>query len=408
MPVRINKATIKAIVPTGKDHVLWDDSLPGFGLRVWPSGKTVFIVTYRTDAGTQRKATLGSTAVLSPEQARNMAMQILAGASRGEDPQRDKMARRNAETIQDLHDAFFEVNRYPSIAKSTEALYRRLWAGHILPRLGRTPIREVVKADIERLHASMADRPPLANQVIRRIRAAYFLAIDRGWATSNPATRIRQFKERKKQTILTPEQMRGLVAALEAQDPRRWASVGLFKALMITGLRMREWSLAEWSWVNWEAGTLALPRTKTVPRVVQLGDDIRIMLRQIESHPLAHKRWIFPAEDRKGPLTYPYPTWRAVMKQMGLSGVRPHDLRHTYATYGLLGGSTLTEVQMMLGHSSVKTTERYLGVFDEVIRSAQTRTSVAIMDAIATGTLPVRPEVRLRSLSATPVQREAS
>lgn len=77
--------------------------------------------------------------------------------------------------------------------------------------------------------------------------------------------------------------------------------------------------------------------------------------------------------------------------KIGLPALRVHDLRHTYASYALTEAS-IKEVQQMLGHASVVTTERYLHVFDEAVQSAQTRAGCLLARMAVTGQRRTPPE----------------
>jgi site-specific recombinase XerD len=400
--MKITRASLKTIQPRATDYVVWDDALPGFGVRVWPSGKMTYVVMYRTAGGTQRKMTLGQVAVMTPDEARDRARKAMVEVRDGNDPHRDKIDRRTAETVAELHTAFMEVYSQPRVKKNTEEVYGRLWKQYLLPRFGREKIAELTAEGIAKFHSELADHQRTANMCVGVLRVALNMAVERGWIGRNPALKLKLYKDRRRQMILTPEQMRTLIAALDRQPPRRWASVFIYKLLLFTGLRLREWACAEWSWINEEGGTLSLPDTKTGARTVHFGDEVRIILRQIRSHPEAHPFWVFPNETREGPLMHPYNCWDDVIAETGLKGLRMHDLRHTYASYSLLGGANIKEVQQMLGHRTLRTTERYVGVFDETIRAAQSQTASTIMDAALTGKMPKRTgAAKMRPLRST-------
>lgn len=67
---KITKRTVDALKANEKDLIIWDDDLPGFGIRVKPSGVKSYILQYRNDAGRSKRATLGRHGVLTAEMAR--------------------------------------------------------------------------------------------------------------------------------------------------------------------------------------------------------------------------------------------------------------------------------------------------------------------------------------------------
>lgn len=387
--MKITKQTIKDIGIPERETWIWDSTLPGFGLRVWPSGRAVYVLRYRTSAGTQRKLTLGDARVMTPDEARDRARKAVVDARDGADPQRERDRRRNSETIADLCAAYTEHQK-PHIKPTSRKALDVSFRCHIVPAFGKVKCSELTLEAVSKWHRQQRAQYA-ANKAIIHLSAALNWACDvMEWIPKNPIRKFRYYKGQKRQMILTPDQMRDLLAAIESTYTPRWAAPYLIKIIMITGLRLREWAAAEWWQYNDAAGTLTLPheKSKTGARTVQLGEDARIMLRQIRSHPLASDTWIFPNMKADEPLLFPHPFWYKVIDKAGLKGLRIHDLRHTFASYSLMTGSTLKEVQEMLGHTQITTTSRYLGVFDEAVQRAQTRSARAILNVALTGHLP--------------------
>lgn len=69
--------------------------------------------------------------------------------------------------------------------------------------------------------------------------------------------------------------------------------------------------------------------------------------------------WLFPGKAPGKPLSDLYSFWNSIRKELGLDGVRIHDLRHSYASFLVNSGHSLYEVQKLLGHSDPRTTMRY-------------------------------------------------
>ena len=80
----ISKSTVEAL-SVETDTMFWDSELPGFGVRVYPSGSKVYIAQTRAK-GKSKRVTIGRHGVLTAEQARQRAALIIARMKAGEDP----------------------------------------------------------------------------------------------------------------------------------------------------------------------------------------------------------------------------------------------------------------------------------------------------------------------------------
>ena len=102
---KITKRTVETAAPRDKEYYIWDEDIPGLGLRVLPSGRRQYIVQYRAGRRSRRMS-LGPSTVLTTEQARSRALAILADARSGKDPAADREARRDALLVKDLAERF--------------------------------------------------------------------------------------------------------------------------------------------------------------------------------------------------------------------------------------------------------------------------------------------------------------
>src|SRR3546814_2185218 len=104
---KINTRNVEAAPTQEKDYLLWDDELPGFGLRVFASGKRSYLVQYRA-LGRTRRFTIGLHGVWTPELARKEAKVLLGRIAQGENPAEERQLDHKAITVKELCDLYLK------------------------------------------------------------------------------------------------------------------------------------------------------------------------------------------------------------------------------------------------------------------------------------------------------------
>lgn len=381
--MKLTKRLIEATHPAAKEVWVWDSVLPSFGLRVHPTGTKTFVVRYRTASNTQRKLTIGRTDTFDDvDTARDLARAALAKARDGGDPAKDKTDKRKSASMADLKERHLTLHA-AKLKESTRKNYEILWRLHILPKMGSLRVADVTTADVYERHAEMGETPINANRMLEVLQKAFAIAENLGWRPrgTNPCAQVQDYPENERQRILTTDEISKLFTALDdlqAKTPTKRHLCNLIRLLMLSGLRVSEWSCAEWSWFSDNMGTLALPDSKTGARIVHLSDAVCAMLRDMKKD--GHERWIIPNYDATNPLRYPFQQWDTIRNALGLDDVRLHDLRHTVGSLGHMNGLSQREVADMLGHKQMKTTERYLHTYDARKREAANKASDYILN----------------------------
>jgi hypothetical protein len=155
---KLTKRFVEAIEPQAKGQAIWDDELPGFGLRVYPSGKRSYIVQYRA-RGRSRRYTIGLHGVWTPETARREAKVLLGNVARGSDPAEERDKDRKALTVKQLCEQYIEEMEAglimgkggrPKKASTIEIDVGRI-RRHIIPLLGTRRVRDITKPDMNNL-----------------------------------------------------------------------------------------------------------------------------------------------------------------------------------------------------------------------------------------------------------------
>jgi integrase len=425
--MKLTATTVEGLPKVDKPTVFWDQSLRGFGVRVLPptakspAGVRNYVVNYRASGGgrgaPQRRLTIGATSKLTADEARKLAKKALASVAHDEDPAAERNEVRRSATVANLA-ARYQNEAGAGRKASTERLFESYWRLWIIPEIGAIRARDVKHTDIARLHRKIgASHRITANRIITHLGHFYRWAGAVGAVPEgcNPAKTIERYKESAKDRYLTTAELERLGAAIvEAEtvgipweeDPNKPRSkhapkkpesrrtkitphaAGALRLLLLTGARLREILHLRWSEVDLERGLLLLPDSKTGRKTIILGNAALTViadLDKVSEYVIAgqakpRKPGEQPEKDKpRSDLNRP---WALVSKHAGLKGVRLHDLRHTFASYGAAGGLGLPVIGGLLGHASPKTTQRYAHLGSDPLRRASEAISSEISAAI--------------------------
>ena len=155
MRAKITKRIVDAARPCERDTFIWDTETGGFGLKVTPAGKRIYIVQAR-HKGPPVRYTIGKHgAPWTPDRARDEAARVLGQIAAGINPNRAKAEGDLDKTIAELCDLYLGEGcekKKPSTVKVERGLIKR----HIKPLLGRKKLRSIARADVERFMADIA------------------------------------------------------------------------------------------------------------------------------------------------------------------------------------------------------------------------------------------------------------
>jgi hypothetical protein len=219
--IRLTKSAIGSLPTSKSDVVYWDAGYPGFGLKVTPKGRKVFIVLYRTGgAGSKlRKYTIGPYGRLTLHQARVAAQKVFAAKLDGRDPAAEKReAKRRvvADRVEDLLETFIaqRLSQNRSGGEISRLLRRevgRPWAGRSIHEISKRDVVEVITA-IEQRGAPVA-----ANKTLKSIKTFLRWCVGRAVLDQSPAEGVPlPSKEVARDRVLDDEELR-----LPHQDVRQ-------------------------------------------------------------------------------------------------------------------------------------------------------------------------------------------
>lgn len=384
---RLTKRDIDQTSATVKEVVLWDSSLPGFGVRIKPSGVKSFVIQYRNRHGRSRRVTLGRYGVMTLEEARTEARQQLSAVSRGSDPRQDRDEGRSAMTIKDLADRYMSDHCEGRCKESTIKAHQWLLDRFIIPALGRRSIHELRHSDVDRLHQSLKETRYNANRVLGLLKAMYGRA--RIWGLVephvDPTTGVRPFRETRRQRFLSMEELKKLAITLDLaeQDGTISRTVGAaYRLLVLTGARLSEIQKLKWEEVDLANDLILLKEHKSDrhgAKAIPLSQAASRILESIER--VDENPYVFVGMKENQHITDLQRPWRRIRSRAGLSDIRIHDLRHTFASMGISVGGSLPIIGGLLGHRTPQATAVYAHLAADPLRQTTEQVGTVIGNA---------------------------
>jgi integrase len=377
MKVKLTKRAVEGAKPTAHDAFLWDVEVPGFGCKVTPRGRRIFVLQYWAN-GRSRRVTLGRYGVeLTVDQARTKAKGLRGQVADGGDPAAARAKARAMPTLTEFAERYLIEHAMAKKKPLSIEADRRNLDKHILPALGRLRVNSITRADVARFHAAMRATPTLANRCLALLSKMFSLseAWDFRPDGSNPARHVQKYRERKVDRFLSEAELARLGAVLEAaaQAGEHPSVVAAIRMLLLTGCRRNEILTLKWEYVDLERGCLRLPDSKTGSKTVLLGApalELLAGLPRSEGNP-----YVLPGKVPGKHYVGLEKAWFRLRKRAGLEDVRLHDLRHTHASVGAGSGESLVLIGALLGHRQAATTQRYAHLSDNPLRAAANRIS---------------------------------
>lgn len=369
---RITKRVVDATAKGEKDVYVWDDELAGFGLKVTPAGKKVFLIQYRLGGakGRTRRVTLGHLGPITCDEARTRAKVLLGQTQAGIDPAAERDRQKAEKSLGDVIGLFETEHIDPKTKPNTASEYKRALKLHVPSNLRRRAVGSINTGDIAKLHHDLSDKPgrSQANKVLAILSKLFSWAEKQGLRAPgpNPCKHVEKHKETKRERFLSPSELADLGKVL-AVEPRPYVAAAI-RLLLFTGARLNEVLSAKWDWINFKSGTIRLPDSKTGAKTIYLNAPALSVLKDLPR--ISDNAFVIVGDKEKAHLVNLQKPWREIRKAAGLPDVRLHDLRHTFASVGVTGGGSLPMVGALLGHSQPQTTDRYSHLAADPLRAA--------------------------------------
>jgi len=363
MQGKITKRAVDGLAsfPDGKETVLWDSEVKGFGLRARNGGGKSYILHYRVGTGrcaTLRKLTIGKHgSPWTPDTARAEAKRLLEEVAAGRDPATARQEDRRALTFGELIGLYLAEGVSHKKTLTLRADSGRI-EHHLRPLLGRLRADRIGRADVERMRDAVAAGKTaekiesgekrrsgsiarggkgVAAQCVALVGAIFSFACDRGLCSDNPARGVKKATVRKIERFLSEAEIARLSEALDAEtrqsgNPYPAAAIRL---LLLTGCRKSEIANVWWDHVDFDRDCLRLPDSKTGAKIVYLNGPARALLQELPR--LENNPRVIPGTRADSASASIDKVWSRVRKAATLDSVRLHDLRHSFASVGAAG-----------------------------------------------------------------------
>jgi len=369
-----------AVCPPGRSKLdLYDTAIPGFILEVRPSGGKTYHLRYRDQYGKQRQYKIGDAASINFSKARDMAQRVRSRVVGGDSPMDERRAQRTVPTLSEfIRDVYMpHIRAHRRNFQSTVSFIRH----HIEPRFGARRLDEITPKMITEAHDELklkgyalatANKMPILFSIFYNLGKKMKVQ----GASTNPAQSLKLFQlNNNRERYLSAEEVQRLRSVLEECPYEQMRTI--VPLLLMLGCRKRELLEARWEHIDLERRVWHIPMSKSGrARNVPLSSSAIEVFRSLERREGCP--YVVPNPATLKPWGNLHHQWDAIRRRAGLDGVRIHDLRHSFASNLVNSGRSIYEVGRLLGHSQVKTTQRYAHLSDTVLMSAMEEAANAV------------------------------
>jgi integrase len=397
---KLTKRAVDAARATMGELFLWDDELPGFGLRVKTTGAKSFLVQYRNSNGRSRRLTVGRYGVLTLEEARRQAKLTLAEVVKGADPAENKKLARGAMTVEELCKEYVAKAEKGLIftkrggIKRSSTLYtdKGRIDRHIIPLIGKRTVKELTSADVrkfiqdviagktagefktaKRKRAISRGGPGAAARTKGLLGGILTYAVQEGYRADNPATGVVRPQDKIRQWRLEDAGYRQLGERLKQAEHSggNWQPILAIRAAALTGARLREIEGLLKADVDPTRMVLRLRETKTGRSIRPIGAAALSVIQDASTR--TESDYVFPSITNMRKHHVGLTRWLKDLAGSTVPGITSHGLRHSFASTAEDLGYSLPTIKALLGHAGLSVTEGYVHKVDSALTAAATR-----------------------------------
>ncbi len=428
---KLTKSCVEGIKATDKDQCVWDSEIPGFGLRVKPSGSRSYLIQYRDAQGRSKRLTLGRHGKITAEQARLEARRQFARITLHKaNPRAERDEARNAISVEALAAQYLDAAEAGTIstrrgkpkAASTLLIDRGRIGNHIIPVLGAKPARDLEIKDVMTLFAAVksgktAKSGPsgklrgrtdvsggagTAKKAVTLLSAILAYGVKVGAVDHNVARGGFTLPRDGQRQVDDPEGMLralGRALALAEENGENRKAVSAIRLAALTGMRAGEVIGLKLNEVDLPNNALRLTETKTGKSIRPLNEHARAVIYPLRM--AAQTDFIFPADRGEGHYgglpaavrricraDYLDDTTRAALASFSL-----HIARHIFASIANAQGISEHTISALLGHANGSITAKYISPIDKPLLNEANKAAAAVANLLNEGRLadPQKP-----------------
>ncbi len=381
--------------PKDKAYDIRDKMINELILRVTPSGRKSYLLDCKLANGKRTTKKLGDATVLTPQMARDLAIEKLQLIQRGE-----PIKQKRAITLKELIDGYYKdwALANTKSGKNTIANINRNFKAFM-----NTAITDISKVDVERWRtqklATSKIKAASINRIIHSLKGAITWAVENDFIEQSPLVKVKKLKEidsEEKIRYLSDEERSRLMSALDTREEEIRKSRRLtrqhsakkylpdldkcvfadyLKPLIIvglnTGLRRNALFSLKWSEVDLNAGAIILlaksaknSKTTTLPINAITLKTLKDWKKQVDNI------LVFPSPRTGKKFDNCDKEWESLMKMANIKNFRFHDMRHDFASQLVMRGVALNTVRELMTHSKMETTLKYAHLAPENRRAA--------------------------------------
>ncbi|MEH6759339.1 MAG: tyrosine-type recombinase/integrase [Parasphingorhabdus sp.] len=391
---KLTKRFVEAVEPQSNSQVIWEEELPGFGLRIYPSGKRSYIIQYRSRSRS-RRYTIGLHGVWTPDTARREAKALLGQVAHGKDPAEKREEERKALTIRQLCEQYIAdmeaglvlgKGGRPKKQTTVDTDVGRI-RRHIIPLLGTRRVRDITKPDMNNLmkdiiagktrvtvrtnklrgKAIVRGGAGTAIRTMGLLGGIFSYAVEAGVIEHNPTHGLRKPKYKVRDRRLSEAEYRVLGRIIQdAQKNAHYRIHGdILRLIATTGCRRGEIINLKWSAVDLEGSCLRLADSKEGSSVRPVGLPVVEYLEKARMQRMG--TYVFPGQGIDNMVGNFPKSWKKLFTDTPLWDITPHVLRHSFASMANDLGFTEITIAALIGHAKGSVTSKYVHTLDSTL-----------------------------------------